>query len=290
MKPDSFHARKFVLGTAQFGLHYGISNLSGQTPEEEVARILQYAWAQGVNTMDTASAYGNCEEVLGRQINNPFHVITKFSTDISSSTALCESLNRSLKKLQEKKIYGFLAHDAESLMKNPSLWKDLLALKEKGLIGKIGYSLYTPEQLMKLIGMHMIPDIVQLPFNFFDQRFKPYLKELRSNGTEIHARSVFLQGIFFMEPDRLPSFFDEVKPVMKKLQHEMPDKKNLSKFLLQFVFKEVNIDKLVIGVNNLNQLQQNLALLSVSNSVNIEVGSISERILMPSNWPKMHSV
>jgi aryl-alcohol dehydrogenase-like predicted oxidoreductase len=284
---EYFDERRFAIGTVQFGLDYGISNISGKTEEKEVAEILETAWQNGIDTIDTANGYGDSENVLGKQLKHPFRIVTKFSASADSAAKIEESLLNSTKALQTKTVYGFLAHDADLLIKNPELWKSLYGLREKKLVEKIGYSLYTPEQLVQLIDLKIIPDIVQLPYNFLDQRFKPFFQELKSMGTEIHIRSVFLQGLFFMNPDKLSAHFEPAKPVLKNLQLALPDRNDLAAWLLQFVLKEKNIDKVVLGVNNSQQLNANLSGILNQYPVSIAAGhALPKEILMPYLWPK----
>jgi len=279
--------KKLALGTVQFGLNYGISNMSGMTAENEVAKILEKAWQKGIDIIDTARDYGNSENVLGKQLKHPFRIVSKFPARADNAQKIQQSFTTSINALHTKTLYGFLAHDADLLIKNPQLWKVLVSLKEKKLVQKIGYSLYTPEQLQQLLDLKIIPDIVQVPYNFLDQRFKSFFRKLKSVDTEIHIRSVFLQGLFFMKPDKLPVFFESVKPVIKKLQLALPDMNDLAAWLLQFVLKEKNIDKVVLGVNNSEQLNANLSGLLNLYPINIDSENIiSKKILMPNLWPQ----
>lgn len=280
-------SERLALGSVQFGMAYGISNKVGKTKEQEVKKILSSAWTKGIQTIDTASVYGRSEEVIGKYSQYPYKIVTKFSAEVNTENKIKESLESSLKKLNVKEIYGFMAHHAETLLQNPNLWEVLLTLKKKKVVKKIGYSLYSPIELEKLLDKKMIPDIIQVPFNLFDQRFKPFFEELKKNGTEIHARSAFLQGLFFTEPINLPSFFDTVKPLLNKIQFLYANPDELAAFLLRTVLKEKNIDKVVFGVNNINQLNKNLQYLFIQENhpFSLEEYNIPEKILMPQCWP-----
>jgi aryl-alcohol dehydrogenase-like predicted oxidoreductase len=259
----------------------------GKTDEKEVPGILEVAWENKIHTIDTARSYGNSESVLGKFLHHPFRIVTKFPPGTDSPEKLYASFAGSCNDLKVDRLYAFLAHNADSLRGNKDLWNALLQLKEKGLVQKIGYSLYTPQQLIQLIDSGMTPDIIQIPYNFLDQRFNKLLPQLKANGIEIHVRSVFLQGLFFMDPDTLSEFFNPVKSLIKTLQSNFTRKNELAAWLMQFALNEQNIDKVVFGVNNTNQLKDNLSGLMNSSSVKISVeNNIPEEILMPNLWPQ----
>jgi aryl-alcohol dehydrogenase-like predicted oxidoreductase len=121
--------------------------------------------------------------------------VSKF-TSSKSKREFNNQFIKSLNDLNQKKIYGYLAHKPLELLSNDWEWTSLKNLKSKSLVSKIGYSLNHPDELKKLLSSGLIPDIVQVPFNYFDKRFEIYFKELKQLNVEIHCRSIFLQGIF----------------------------------------------------------------------------------------------
>lgn len=285
--PDPASIHKIVLGTVQFGLEYGISNTLGKTTHEEVENILDVASQNGIDLLDTAFSYGNSEEVIGKiSLRHPgFKIVSKFPKPEGKS--ISEYLQKSLERLQVSSLYAYLAHQADVLIENPELWNELAQLQTDQVILKKGYSVYSPQQLEQLLDMNMIPDLVQLPYNVFDQRFKPLLTELKKYKTEIHARSAFLQGLFFVDPDSLPTFFDSVKPLLKEIRSMFPTTDELSGALLYFCISEPLLDRVVIGVNNAEQLIQNLNFLNTEQHAvdwkKFEV--VDEAILLPYLWP-----
>jgi len=274
--------RKIGLGSVQFGVDYGISNVRGKTPFDEVSKILDYALQNGIETIDTASAYGNAEEVLGKHNLNEFKVVSKFMPPDGSSVE--EELEVSLQKLKLKILYGYLAHRPEALIKSKTQWFSLLRLREQGKVKKIGFSLNRPEELEDLLKLEMIPDLVQVPYNLFDRRFENQMIRLKEKSCEVHVRSTFLQGLFFMNPKVLPKYFDPVKTTLLQLQDEHGDK--LSGALLDFVLKKDFIDAVIIGVENAGQLVQNIENLKMTEPISIEIPNIPDSILVPSLWPK----
>lgn len=274
--------QKIGIGTVQFGVDYGISNTNGQTSEEEIAKILKTAKANGIKYIDTASAYGNAENVLGNQNLKEFRVVSKFLPN-NSKVTISSLLHKSLKNLNLEKTYGYLAHRPNSLLENKFYWEELNQLKTDGFVQKIGYSLNEPKELDDLLAEKYFPDLVQVPFNYFDRRFESRMKELKKRGCEIHTRSTFLQGLFFMNPEELTTFFDEVKPYIQNLQQQ---NESLPEALLNFVLKKNHIDRVIVGVETNKQLLQNIHTSNINKELKEIEFNFPDKIVMPMYWPK----
>lgn len=275
---------KIALGTVQFGLDYGISNQAGQTTEQEVIALLDLAHQHGLNVLDTAQAYGSSEEVIGRNHHQRFDIVTKINP--SSGQASVKSLiKESLERLKLDILYGVLFHSAESAFDNPKAYQGLLNLKNEGQIKKVGFSVYKPQELEELIKHYGVPDIVQVPFSHLDRRFEKLLIQLHESGVEIHTRSTFLQGLFFMNQEKLSPFFQPVKVYLKLLKNEFSNSKELAGYLLSYAVSRPFIDKVVLGVNNTQQLEENLSSLTTSiEPIELSVPEIQEDILLPYLW------
>lgn len=267
---------KLGIGTVQFGLDYGISNELGKTSEIEVEKILDLAFNKGIRILDTAIAYGNAEEIIGKYNHSRFDVVSKFMP-VSETSKIRSQLNETLKNIKEASIYGYMAHRPLSLTDKD--WKELQLLKKEGKIQKVGYSLNKPEEIDLLLEKGFFPDIIQAPYNYFDRRFENQLIELKNKGVEIHTRSVFLQGLFFCNTDLLDNYFNEVKPLINNLQENFQP---LANNLLNFVLERDFIDKVIIGVENEDQLNNNL-IESKTQLPDLNT-SISDNIIIPSNW------
>jgi aryl-alcohol dehydrogenase-like predicted oxidoreductase len=276
-------SHKLGLGTVQFGLRYGINNTTGQTSAQEVSHILKFAAANTITVLDTASAYGNAEAVIGANDLSAFKVVSKYITPTAGSTIEAQ-FHYSLQQMQLKNLYGYLAHRPAEILKEPAQWKMIKNLQQKALVQKVGFSLNTTQELEALLQKQFIPDLIQVPYNYFDNRFEKQMITLKEKGCEIHTRSAFLQGLFFKDVNTLPSFFDVAKPAIKKVQAQA---KNLSAALLQFVCAKPFIDKVIIGVENLQQLQENIKGLNSAVEIEPLHLKIPEQILMPSNWPQV---
>jgi len=284
---------KLAIGTVQFGLDYGISNKTGQVPADMVTKILGYAASVGVITLDTAVAYGASEVAIGKTLQTVavnFDVISKFPPE-TTPESLGRTLEQSLTRLGTKPLKAYLAHDFASF-KNGALREQLTRAKEAGLIEKLGVSVYAPEELEWLLERDIAFDITQFPFSIFDQRFKPLFPELKKRGTELHTRSSFLQGLFFMEPQSLPEYFWPVKDSIIDLQRLSQDQGvPLAALLLNYCVMQTDIDKVVFGVQTLSEFKQNLAAftyLETCRGLRAELESfalVNEDVLHPSKWP-----
>lgn len=272
---------KIGIGSVQFGLDYGIANSNGQTDSKEVSRILNYAGSNSIDIIDTAAVYGSSESVLGQNDLSKFKIVSKFI--ISDRESVSSHFHSSISKLKIENLYGFLAHRPIQVIQNRKYWLDLVELKRNGLIEKIGFSLNYPSELASILENKICPDLIQVPYNYFDNRFKSQLIDLKEMGCEIHSRSTFLQGLFFANPMTLPKHFDEVKDHLAHLQQSVCD---LPKALLNYVIQQPFIDKVIMGVDSLTQLKQNYEEIETATVLTECLELFSEEVLMPLNWPK----
>lgn len=272
---------KLVLGTVQFGLQYGI-NSAGRPDVEMVKKILQTAANNGINTLDTSSAYGNSEKILGESFGgNSFKIVSKYPKGIESVEVKFEN---SLDHLRIKQLYGYLLHHFEVYRNNPSVWEDLLKLKEDGKVRKIGFSLYTPEELELILNNGVRFDLLQFPYNIFDRKFEPYLKELHDKGVEIHVRSTFLQGLFFKDRDNLPEKLQPMKRYLLELDaYAKETGLSISELALNYNFQNPYLDGILIGVDNVQQLLTNIHSIKET-KVDLDIEVKEQELLNPVNW------
>lgn len=273
---------KLVLGTVQFGCQYGI-NSAGRPSKEMVSEILAKAERAGITKLDTSSAYGDSEQVLGECIpsDTKFEIVSKFPKGIGP---IDDAIEGSLGRLRIKRLYGYLLHHFELYKENPSLWNDFVKLKEDGKVGKIGFSLYTPEELEILINNKVQFDLLQIPHNIFDRKFDPYLKELAEAGVEIHVRSTFLQGLFFKDRNTLS---EKMRPLKKYLLELDEYSKNqglsISELALNYNIQNPYIQGVLIGVDNVEQLRMNVSSIS-EKKINLDITVKEQELLNPVNW------
>lgn len=272
--------KKIVLGTVQFGCQYGI-NSAGRPDEIEVGKILREAKLSGINTLDTSSAYGNAEEVLGVCCTNGFKVISKYP---KCRESVFERFNSSLGRIKTDKLYGYLLHHFDVYKEDQSVWNAFLKLRDEGRVEKIGFSLYQPEELELLLDRKVDFSLLQVPYNLFDRKFEPYLKELHDRGVEIHVRSTFLQGLFFMKRNMLPEKLSPLRPYLTELdEYAINTGLSIVQLALNYNLQNPYIDGVLIGVDNVQQLQNNIESIS-DVVVCIDIDVKEKELLNPINW------
>ena len=276
------NASKIVLGTVQFGCQYGI-NSAGRPNEDEVRGILQKAAEAGIEKLDTSSAYGDSEAVLGACIptDATFRIISKYP---KSDVSVREMFMGSLERLKVKKLYGYLLHHFEVYRNNPSVWDEFVALKNEGLVEKIGFSLYTTDELELLLQNNVPFDLLQVPYNIFDRQFESYFPILKERGVEIHVRSTFLQGLFFMNREDLPEKLQPLKPYLLQLDaYAQSMKMSVAEVALNHNLQNPAIDGVLIGVDNQSQLLTNLQSIR-EERVALDIQVQEKQLLNPVNW------
>ena len=209
---------KLVLGTVQFGLNYGITNDAGQVKSKDVADIIEHANKSNISMLDTASAYGNSESVLGSLATQNFMVISKVPSVAALKTSIHDCINQSLENLKRKSTYGVMLHDEADLLSSKKPYDELIKAKENKLVKKIGCSFYTVDALKQAFDMNYQLDLIQIPLNCLDQRFlvSGILEEAKKRGVEVHCRSLFLQGLLLDSNANLPKKLIPFKSVLDK--------------------------------------------------------------------------
>ena len=259
---------KIAIGTVNFGLDYGTFNEVGKLKFKDVEKIIQFSFEKGINTLDTASAYGESEKVLGMIGVDKFNIVSKFTA--CSEDQLMKEFDNSIDNLKVNSLYAYMSHNPNQIFENYKLWDRLLILKDEGRIKKIGLSINKISQISSLLDFKIKPDIVQVPYNLLDHRFIKIIKELKKNGTEIHSRSTFLQGLVFIDPKKLPKRLKSFSSSLMEL-NKICSKFDLKMFdlALNFAIFNVSVDKVLIGVQSIEELEMNLKI--VNNELPIEL-------------------
>lgn len=303
---------ELMLGTVQLGMNYGISNRKGQPSPEEGMTILQEAVNAGINTLDTARSYGSSEEIIGkflaeRSVESTVNVITKFSLHPEIKTlekawqAVRESVLTSISVLGVPKLNGCLFHRSSKNdldIAGQFLPEIFSRLKECELVDLVGFSAFFPNDLEYVATVPQI-DLIQVPFNLFDQRIlrNDLLSKVRDGGKLIIARSVFLQGLFFMEDARLPESLRTAIPYLQRLRDFCHlNNITIGTLVLSFVRDHPDIDCMVIGVENVNQMQELHGLFSSPRLTALQMNDLmneffieNELVLTPALWPQVHT-
>lgn len=298
---NGYYFMKLAIGTAQFGMSYGISNTGQQVLADQIKLILEYAISQGVCVIDTAYAYGSAETTLGNhsELLSSVDIITKIPAlcardkNCSVNSWIGYILQKSLERLKRKSVYGLLAHCAKDFLDEygKEFYNALLSLKEQGFIKKIGFSAYTREDIENVLDRFKI-DLIQVPINVFDQRLLKdnFLKNVQNSGVEIHARSVFLQGLLLMPPSALLSEFRSIVPLLNKFE-QYCFQKSMTRLqvALQFVMNMTYVDRCVVGVTSVKELSELMSLAHENYSVPNDISMFSiddEKILNPALWSR----
>ncbi len=284
---------KIALGTVQFGMKYGVTNYTGQVNVKEVRSILDFARNNQICTLDTAAVYGASEDVLGLVGVSDFSVITKISKNKDGTKndvswvrhEILESLNR----LKLDSVHGVLIHNANQLLDENAdfVYAELLKAKEEGVINNIGVSVYTPNEATKITQRYDI-DIIQLPFNLFDKRMivSGVLSEIFEKGVEIHARSIFLQGLLLMNPTQRLERFGKWEQLWKRWDAWVEDTQlSPLQICLAYVLNFREISKIVLGVESTRQLDE-IINNSEPFALNIprDIYCDDVELINPSNW------
>lgn len=287
---------KIALGTVQFGLDYGAFNASGKISVAMVRDILDLARASGVDTLDTAHAYGDSESVLGEcRAPEKFRIVTKIpvkAPDIDAAKFVGDQFEASLRSLNASNVFGLLMHSAADLLGTPGdiVWASLERLKRSGRVVKIGVSVYSTDEAENILNRYPI-DLIQLPYNVFDRRFERsgVIQRCAAGKVEVHARSAFLQGLVLADPDRLSPDFEIYAPIIREFQ-------DVSRTLgvepieaaLAICSANEGVSRVVVGVDGLEQFRTILG--AVAREIDVTAFSKFESddtiLLNPSMWAK----
>jgi hypothetical protein len=289
---------KLALGTAQFGMDYGINSIRGKVEPKEVQNILRYAKSVDINFLDTAPTYGNSEKVLGTMNAKDFKVVTKTrhfnSTDITDNeiSLLNQDFNNSLKDLKLSSVHALLVHNSNDLLKAGAfrIIDHLKNLKKAGKIKKIGVSVYDSQQLTFVLNNFDV-DMIQLPFNIFDRRLinSGMLALLNSKGIEVHARSIFLQGLTLMSDKSMPSKFSPWSNLWK-IWHDWLQDHRISPLeaSVRYVMSVAEISQVLVGIDTAHQLTEIVQATSGSlPTIPDELYTDDALLLNPSNWDSL---
>ncbi len=309
---------KFVLGSAQFGMQYGINN-SKEPSLDLITKTLHKAIEAGITKIDTARAYGNSESILGNFLstinpkNNP-HITTKLSPLcefdekntqplLSLKKAIDKSVKTSIKNLQIETIDCLMLHRATHLFQNEGIiFEELSKYKEIGLIGSIGVSVQDPTELKLVLPIDNISQI-QMPFNILDGRWSSTIElikqEKNNRPLQIYTRSTFLQGLLLSDQQEKWSAahalneYEDVLSSLKSFQVKF-NRCSFSDLLVNYVIGHDWIDGVVIGVDDTIQLSENIEIfqnqvlsLDEMKYIDMNIPTVSSRTLNPALWKKL---
>lgn len=294
--------KKLVLGTVQLGLDYGINNKKGKPSLEEAYSILDTAYENNIEILDTASAYGDSEEIISRYMedrNRRFKIATKLKPLKAQQIidgVIEREINSSLDRLNISEIDYYYLHHFKDVIENPNMLNLLDEFKHKGLIKNIGISIYDTEELDYIINnLNGLIDIVQIPFNIFDLRWinNNLLNKAKKIGLKIFARSVYLQGLIFCDKEKADKIHPKLYEHIRKLQEYCEiNKISLDEIAMKFVKHQDEIDYIIIGcdkkehivsgVKNFNsekrELEEKIYKFAIDNFMNMDKVIVDPRL------------
>lgn len=267
------------LGTVQLGLNYGIANQNGKPSREASFAMLEAALSHGITALDTARGYGDSELVLGDFFRSTHKTFPFLTTKLTSTLpaqgsqseiekAIVQSVESSLERLGLSRVDCLLLHKASDMQAYGRIVPDTLGrLIKDGYIGMAGVSVYYPEEVDCML-QDDIYTAIQIPLNIFDQRLirGGQLNRLLEKGTHVFVRSVFFQGLFFLDPDTMqePALQVYAAPYIKKLQ-ALAARSGLTvaQLAAAFVRDLPGVTSLVLGADTPAQVVENTALMNV---------------------------
>lgn len=308
-KIGDFNISKFTLGTVQLGMNYGIANKTGKPDMEKSFKILKAAVDGGISSFDTAREYGDSEEVLGKfftseqcNLSNPLP-ITKFTIEADKSLQPVEIekliysyVETSLNRLKVNRIPIYMIHNAEDMLAHGRVIADTFEkLINEGLVGKAAVSVYTGEEAAEML-KYDVYEAIQVPMNIFDGRLinSGILKKLHQKGIKTFVRSVFLQGLFLMEPGALKGKLTAAEPYLLRLA-ALAESEGISigQLAMSSIRDMEEVTSLVMGVDTVEQVVENIRMIegpSISEKtrsiIEQEFKDVPVQILNPGLWYK----
>lgn len=287
---------KLILGTVQFGLNYGINNTIGKMSEDKVFELFENAYDLGIKTLDTAEAYGNAHSVISnfhKQSKKRFNIISKYSSsNFNYPIDLVDRIQVHCSNFNVNSLEGYLFHSYNDFKMNINNDPNILEkIKNSGLVKKVGVSVYLNDEIEDLLNFKNI-DLIQLPFNLFDNEYqrREILEKAKKRNIEIHTRSVFLQGLFFKDINTLTSCLLPLKNNLSELSLILKNNNlSIESLALNYALNKTYVDKVLIGVDSLEQLKNNIKATEndFDKSIYEKIDCIqikNTKLLNPSYW------
>ncbi|MDT3687789.1 MAG: aldo/keto reductase [Pseudorhodoplanes sp.] len=253
---------RLVIGTAQFGLDYGLVNSRRKLSSADAATILALARDSGVSWLDTAAAYGDAEHLLGECGVEDFRVVTKIpSLREPTCASVIEQCRSSLKRLRLPYVHALLIHNAADLMGSDAaeVYAGLVAARDEGLTERIGASVYEAGEAIALVGRFDL-DVIQCPLSVLDVRMAAAIEAMSERGIAIHVRSIFLQGLALQPPQEIPDRLAGLRPYVSNFQTRATEH-GLSSIeaALSFARDWPGVEGVVVGVSSVLEFKEIVA-------------------------------
>ena len=294
---------KFVLGTAQLGMNYGIANVQGQPTKKLACEIIKTAWGHGVNCFDTAQAYGNSEIVLGKAlrycgVDSKAKIVSKLSPKLkpSDNKSIEKSIEKSCRNLEVEKLWCLMLHKAGWLdLWDKGLGQALANAKKSRAVKYLGVSVYSPDDARRALE-HPDIQVIQVPCNLWDQRMlREGIFDIAKKKHKLcFVRSIYLQGLLLLPPKKVVEKLPAAKEASQKW-HKLVAKFAMEPGQLSIRFGLSLNAPLVIGVENIQQTEENNTGLSKQTLLSADITAqiydemslfLNEDITNPTLWEK----
>ena len=267
-----------VLGTAQFGLDYGVSNKTGKVCINDVEKILTYCCENSITELDTAIAYGDAYEVLGKFDLSPFQItskIPKLDPKKKFQDQVTEYIDRTFEKLNTNCLHNLLLHDEEDFYESDEIFDYLKSIKKKYNIANVGVSIYKIGE--KLEENYNSIDVIQIPGSIVDRRYESIPFDA------IYLRSIFLQGLLLME--KRPDYFKRWETIFKKLDVYLNAYPTRLEGLINHINRVNPAQKVVVGVTSVSQLGKIDSIRNFSDDALIPSVRVDDpNLINPGKW------
>ena len=269
---------RLILGTASLASNYGISNPKNETDKLRAPELIAAAQKIGISNFDTAPVYGDAEKLLGKYLEKKVtnQIDSKISmVDCNSFIKIQTSIKLSLDRIEVDHLDVLYLHEEEALFQtsNSDLISDLQKLREMGYFKKIGISVYSVEQLEKINAHFPQIEVIQVPENICDRRFRKskLVEELADSGTEFVVRSIFLQGLLLMKPADVHARMSSALPAIESLnKFSFQEERSLTDLCLAYAMNLKWCSGVIISAYSAKQLHE----------------LVASSYLLPSNWEK----
>ncbi len=281
----NLYSKKIILGLAQLQSIYGVTNYKKKKlSKKKSIEILKYLDQSEISEVDTAFSYPLNIDLFRKTKNKILFNTKLLISDLKIFNSFVEYLKK-LKKFKNIEVNTLFVHDGNNLISNDGkkLMKKIQFLKKNKLINKIGVSFHDYKNFKNILETFII-DVIQIPFSSVDRRGKKYFSLIKKKNIEIQARSIFLQGALLQKIKtniKLSKIYDKIK-IKRKI-----DRLNI---LISFILNEINIDKIVIGVRQVDELKMilNFSNLRLNNKINMELISYDLDVIDPLRWKELN--
>ena len=269
---DGKKISSMTLGTVQLGMNYGIANNDGKPDEEKSFSMLRAAFENGITALDTARSYGDSEDIIGRFLKTWNGDIPYVATKIKKipegerdiEKHVINSIETSLEKLGLSKVDSVMLHSPDDLMAHgKTVVSALETVKKLGYTDNVGVSVYLANEIEEMLKYPSL-NVTQIPMSIFDQRLIALglPQKLKDTGYTVFVRSVFLQGLFFLDPSTIsdPILIEHAVPSIRMLRDlASSEGMTVAQLAIAFMRDTAGVSSLVLGADTPKQVTENIA-------------------------------